>query len=176
MVAGLKEKLALWDGALTLKEAFQSFGGNTPSEIPKVVRLFENPDSPWALPGKITLHDHDCLHIILDLGLDNDDEAFVLGFTMGNDTNTAAYHVHLFKLASRCLYPATYRFTQRQFQIFKQGFEYGKMSKFKNLNRLNFQILYPERLVEIRAFLEISLDEVRQRRGIGPNFSQAVEQ
>lgn len=47
--------------------------------------LLENPDSPLPFAGKIDLYRHDCLHLLLERGLSVEDEAFVVGFTMGND-------------------------------------------------------------------------------------------
>ena len=71
-----------------LREALQSMGGDPPSSIPFLLWLLENPDSPIALPGKIDLYRHDCLHLLLDRGFSLYDEAFVVGFTMGNDVQT----------------------------------------------------------------------------------------
>ncbi len=53
---------------MTLGQAYCLIGGDRPSEIPFVVWLFENPDSPIALAGKIYLKDHDCLHLLFNLG------------------------------------------------------------------------------------------------------------
>lgn len=50
----------------TLKKALLEFCLNTKEEIPWIVRLLENPQSPLALSGKISLFDHDCLHILLN--------------------------------------------------------------------------------------------------------------
>jgi hypothetical protein len=77
---------------------------NNQSAIPLIIRLFENPSSPIALPGKISLHNHDCLHIILGLGVSPAEEAFIIGFTMGNDDRTKIWHVRLFKFIARFVY------------------------------------------------------------------------
>lgn len=50
------------------------------------VWMVENPESPFALAGAIDLYDHDCVHCVLDRGLLLPDEAFVIGYTMGNDS------------------------------------------------------------------------------------------
>lgn len=51
--------------------------------IPAIVKRYEDPSSPHALVGAVTLAQHDIIHILLGRGLLDQDEAFVLGFTMG---------------------------------------------------------------------------------------------
>jgi hypothetical protein len=146
---------------LKLKEAYQSFGGDQPQEIPWMVRLFENSASFIALPGKINLHNHDCLHILLDRGFDNRDEAFVVGFTMGNDSQTNGLHVQLYKFVSRFLYPPIYRFDEEYLRIFDLGFLYGKRLKVKNLNQLDFSSYYATTVHDLRQLLGIEVDELK---------------
>ncbi|MEO1404387.1 MAG: hypothetical protein AAFV72_24485 [Cyanobacteria bacterium J06635_1] len=78
---------------LTLQEANERLNLNEPGEIPLIIRLFENPESPIALPGNISLYGHDCLYILFNRGISLADEAFIIGFTMGNDTKTRQLHV-----------------------------------------------------------------------------------
>lgn len=61
---------------ITLGSVYQQINLDGQSDIPLIIRLLENPASPIALPGKITLHNHDCLHIILGVGVSSTDEAF----------------------------------------------------------------------------------------------------
>ena len=68
-----------------------------------MIRLLENPESIFPLPGKINLYNHDCLHILLALGISLFDEAFVVGFTMGSDLKTNRFHVAVFKFLSNLL-------------------------------------------------------------------------
>ena len=96
------------------------------SEVPWLIWLMENPKSPLHLHGASALNDHDYVHIILDKGQANDDEAFVIGFTMGNDDRTKEWEVKLFKFVSSKLYPKKERFTQEQLKIFDRGFSYGQ--------------------------------------------------
>ncbi len=67
---------------LTLKQVYQQANLDRQEDIHWIVKTFENPKSPIALPGKISLHNHDCIHIILGKGITPEDEAFVIGFTM----------------------------------------------------------------------------------------------
>ena len=140
----------------TLKRVYQQANLDKQSDIPLIIRLFENPSSPIALPGKISLHDHDCLHILLGLGVSPQDEAFIIGFTMGNDDETKSWHVQLFKFLSRFIYPSKYRFTCQDLDIFDLGFEYGKKLQYRNLNQIDFERFYNKKIQELREVLRIN--------------------
>ncbi|MES1026448.1 hypothetical protein ABN584_26465 [Gloeocapsa sp. BRSZ] len=70
----------------TLHYAVQQLAIDDQADIPFIVWLVENPHSPIALPGKISLYGHDSLHAILNRGHSLADEVFVGSFTMGNTT------------------------------------------------------------------------------------------
>ncbi|OWY63259.1 hypothetical protein B7486_54070, partial [cyanobacterium TDX16] len=77
---------------MSLAQAYNLIVGDCPAEIPFFVWLLENPDSSFALPGKIHLRQHDYLHLLLGRGFSASDEAYVIGFTMGNDLRTKRWH------------------------------------------------------------------------------------
>ncbi len=139
----------------TLGSAYQKINLDNQSDIPLIIRLLENPASPIALPGKISLHNHDYLHIIFGIGVSPADEAFIIGFTMGNDDQTKSRHVRLYKFFSRFVYPLKYRFTLQELGIFDLGFEYGKRHKYRNLNGIKFDCFYSTEIEEIRKILNI---------------------
>lgn len=140
----------------TLATVYQRANLNQQFEIPLIVRLFENPNSPIALPGKISLHNHDCLHIILGLGVSPQEEAFVIGFTMGNDDKTKRWQVGLFKFLSRFVYPPVYRFSIQDLEVFDLGYSYGKELKHRNLNQIDFTWFYNLKIIDIRKILSIN--------------------
>ena len=113
------------------------------SEVPWLIWLMENPKSPLHLHGASALNDHDYVHIILDKGQANDDEAFVIGFTMGNDDRTKEWEVKLFKFVSSKLYPKKERFTKEQLKIFNRGFEYGqsKLHLYQRIGEFNWSTI-----------------------------------
>ena len=123
--------IKILDSKITLKEALKEFSIDKPKDIPWLIRLLENPGSPVALPGKISLLGHDCLHLLLDRKVDSSDEAFVIGFTMGNDRNTKPWHIKIFKFFSRYLYPRPYQLSHKDFYSFDLGFKYGRQLKPK---------------------------------------------
>lgn len=145
---------------LTLATVYQQINLDKQSEIPLIIKLVEHPSSPIALPGKISLRNHDCLHIVFGIGVSSQDEAFILGFTMGNDDSTKQWHVGLFKLLSRFVYPLKYRFTVEDLNIFDRGFEYGIQLKYRNINQLNFEWFYDVRISALRLLLGIDRQNI----------------
>jgi hypothetical protein len=139
----------------TLGDALRTLGGDPPCSMPLVVKLLENPASPIALPGNIDLYRHDCLHLLLNRGFSLDDEAFVIGFTMGNDKQTNRLHLALFKLCSWLLYPKPYRFSWAHFKSFDRGVGCGRSVRSKNLNRFDFKVYEHKSLDQLRQLLGI---------------------
>lgn len=149
---------------LTLKEAYSNFQGDPPSSIPFLVWLLENPDSPLALPGNIYLREHDYLHLILGCDRSSTGEAFVIGFTMGNDSSTNWLHLAIFKFFARFLYPKKYQFKREDFKYFNLGFNYGKKLGVEHINQINKFLMddwLNNSLEEIRDFLGINSEEIK---------------
>jgi hypothetical protein len=104
MTTALANPLA-WNPGLdnayrSLGSIYQSMPGDVASAIPWYVRLLEHPSSPLALGGAVDLRGHDCVHILLGRGLLQQDEAFVLGFTMGRSGLRAALGIEPEQLRS----------------------------------------------------------------------------
>jgi len=135
----------------TLRDAIQLLSVDRQSDIPLMIWLLENPNSPVALPGKVDLYGHDCMHAILNLGSHAlPVEAFVLGFTMGNDDQTKWLHQLLFKLISSTLYPNKYRFSWKDFRWFDDGFVYGRSLSYRNLNHIDFKPYEDHTIAQLR--------------------------
>ena len=126
------------DSGKSLSQAYRELGGDPPAKIPRAVWLLENPTSPLALGGSISLQNHDYLHILLGRGLSPKDEAFVIGVTMGNDLCTRWWHYLIFKLAARFIYPHPYRFTRHHLQIFEEGIDLEQSLSIQSPNRFDF--------------------------------------
>ena len=129
---------------MTFKEALNIFSKTNTTKKQKniswLVWLIENPKSPFHLHGASTLHDHDHVHVLLRRGQANDDEAFVIGFTMGNDDRTKSWEAKLYKFISRWLYPKVEQFTKNQLKIFDSGFKYGqsKLNSYKRIGEFDW--------------------------------------
>lgn len=143
----------------TLREALEMMAGDPPSSIPWLVRLLENPASPIALPGKINLFCHDCLHLLLGKSMSLEDEAFVVGFTMGNDTKTKQLHLVLFKVCSCWFYPKAYRFHREHLKTFDAGVAAGRSARFKNLNQVTFACYENYTIGALRDLFEIPVND-----------------
>lgn len=120
---------------LTLREAYQTLQGDPASQIPFPVWLMENPDSPLSLPGKVSLYHHDCLHLLLKQGFNSVGEAYVVGFSMGNDRRTRWFHLWIFKLVAQFLYPDPYRFYPSDLKHFDAGARQGSNTRVLNLSQ-----------------------------------------
>jgi len=147
---------------MTFKEALNIFSKTNTTKKQKniswLVRLIENPKSPFHLHGASTLHDHDHIHVLLRRGQANDDEAFVIGFTMGNDDRTKSWEAKLYKFISRWLYPKAEQFTKNQLKIFDSGFKYGqsKLNLYKRIGEFDWD----------KMDKNTPLDKVRKSFGI----------
>ena len=143
---------------LSLKSAVaEKFRVHRGEKIPGIVRLIENPVSPLALPGKINLFNHDCLHILLGQDTSLDGEAFLIGFCMGSDKRTRRIHLMVFQLVSRFLYPTMYRFKPQHFVYFDAGFCYGRSLNRRSINLIDFNRVEIGSVDNIREYLGIDL-------------------
>lgn len=132
-------------------------------DISRIVWLFENPKSPIALPGAASLYTHDHIHLLLDRCTNKEDEAFVIGFSMGNDEKTTKLDIWLFKFVSRFFYPKDYRFEGPHMKIFEMGFNFGRTRKFKNIASVDFSKLDPRmNLSRVRKIFDINENELEK--------------
>lgn len=150
------------NGHLTLAEVRATLPANNPDEISKIVRLFENPKSPIAFKGAVNLDRHDCIHILLGRGLLNQDEAFVVGFTMGTSKNISVFEEFLFKQIAMHLYPKNYRFTRKQMQSYKIGLECGRNSSAIKIYDFPFENYLNEKISSLRAMQGINTQMLKQ--------------
>ena len=134
----------------TLAAACEELKGDPATDIPFLMWLLENPDSPFALPGNIGLYNHDCMHLILKQGFSSENEAYVVGFSMGNDVRTNWLHQWAIKISSVWLYPKKYRWHPSNVTAFEQGLKVGRATKIKNLNRSIPETWHNKILPEIR--------------------------
>ncbi|WP_255448157.1 MULTISPECIES: hypothetical protein [unclassified Synechococcus] len=155
LASGLQD-LAPIPGSSSLGEALLSMTGDPGSCIPFLVRLLENPSSRFALPGNINLYRHDCLHLLLRRHFSLDDEAFVVGFTMGNDLRTNGFHLALFKFCSLLFYPKPYRFSWKHLFAFDSGLALGKKAKVRNISQVDFCSYEQQSLQSLRDWIGIS--------------------
>ena len=146
----LSSAIEKWQDNSTYKE---------PSTIHWFVWLLENPKSPISLTGAIDLYNHDIIHILLDRGMLNRDEAMVIGFTMGNSETTSSWVRWLFEFCARYLYPVSYRFNEYDLLEFERGFAYGYNRSRRNIHLAKFDV--KRDIEEIRKEWGIKLINIR---------------
>ena len=146
----LSKAIEKWQDNSTYKE---------PSTIHWFVWLLENPKSPISLTGAIDLYNHDIIHILLDRGMLNRDEAMVIGFTMGNSETTSSWVRWLFEFCARYLYPISYRFNEYDLLEFERGFAYGYTRSRRNIHLAKFDV--KRDIEEIRKEWGIELINIR---------------
>jgi hypothetical protein len=138
----------------TLRESYEKLRLQQTFKMtsPFLVWLLENPRSPLALPGAISLDKHDFVHCLLGVGLRLIDEAYVIGFTMGCDSKMRRYHLWLFKIFSCFLYPRRYRFKlKKHWPEFMRGYELGRKSRVKDIEEFDFNNWLDQNVENLRA-------------------------
>lgn len=142
----------------TLREIYSLLPGNEANEISWIVKLLENPSSPVALAGAIDLFGHDCLHILLGRGLLNQDEAFVIGFTMQCASSFKERDAKIFECVGRLIYKAQYKLRDNDVLAYSIGRSYGRMSKIQDIHKVDFKALMDKKLGDIRQLLGIDTE------------------
>ncbi len=143
---------------VTIDEVLTTLPQVPASAIPWLIRLFENPESPFRFRGAIHLADHDVLHVLLGRGLQDQDEAFVLGFAMGTAKRVSRLQYHIFRWFMVNVYPEPYRIPKFVLPAFDIGVRCGIETGRKNL--------YRESLEKLK---HLPVDEARRQCGIDLN-------
>lgn len=147
----------------TLGEVMDTLPGLEASKVPWIIRLFENPSSWLAFPGAITLARHDAVHVLAGRGLMNQDEAFVIGFTMGAAKNLKNWQVPLFEWIACTLYKPPYRFTKAESTAYRLGVAEGFSQGCADLHDFPFE-----------DYMNVPLKDLRKQLGIDRNRLYSV--
>ena len=107
--------------AMTIREVLATMPAASAEEVPEIIRRYENPESPDALPGAIALDRHDCIHVLLGRGLHVQDEAFVIGATMGAASDVTTEVIERFVRISTTEYPKHWRFEPEHIACYMLG-------------------------------------------------------
>lgn len=147
---------------IPLHELIASLPGASDIDIPEIVRQLENPSSPVALPGAVTLGRHDIFHILLGRGLLDQDEAFVLGFTMGNASKYRDADGDLMRKALEHWYPEPFRILGNKLHIFDLGVHTGRSMGIPDIALIPIEELRSYSVGQARRELKINADELRK--------------
>lgn len=149
------------NGDMLLGEVYDSLPAAPPSAIPEEVRALENPESPEAFPGAISLERHDCVHILVGRGLLPQDEAFVIGFTMGASKKVTKLQFEMFRNLAVHWYPKPYNFSEEDLFSFDLGFAKGQNSEATGLEHFPFENFMDMRVGDLRKRLGINVHQLR---------------
>lgn len=170
---GLKTfHVPLHEGHVTLRQALARLQevGNGQEEVPFIVRLMENPafDVPplSMFRGRVSLRQHDCVHLLLGRGTTLMDEAFTIGFTMGSTKRMSTSAMELFSAVAERLYPKAYRFPPAAGRVFRDAVHLGSVSACRPLDLVDFEVLMDLPLREVRRQLGVEEELLRAYYGI----------
>jgi len=145
---------------MSLKCEIKKISDRNSQSIPWLVWLLKNPKSRVSLPGKISLYNYNCLHVILGQNFSSSGEASVAGFCMGNDLKANIWHVLVLKIFSRHLYPKKFRISALDWVDFKAGFLYGSSRQVRGINFIDFS--------NSKFNKDIPINHIRRRLGVCP--------
>ncbi|MGD1884433.1 MAG: hypothetical protein ACFB11_19315 [Paracoccaceae bacterium] len=159
-----------WDPGLdtdskTIKEVLATMPAADASEVPEIIKKYENPESPDALPGAIHLNRHDCIHVLLGRGLHVQDEAFIIGATMGAASDITDEAVDTFVRVSTTEYPKHWRFEEEHINSFRLGVGFA----IDNLSNKDLHLIP----LENEPWQSMSVAEARKELGISKHELRA---
>ena len=150
------------NGHLSLGEVLDTLPGFSADEVPALVKVFENPASPIALAGAVTLEQHDAIHVLLGRGLVDQDEAFTIGFTAAAskpDLSDAEKHAYRVALQS---YTEPYRVRGRDLLAFDLGVKTAKFCKCVSLDTIVVHEIRDRKLSELREELGMAVEVLQE--------------
>ncbi len=152
---------SLADSERSLGSMYAEMPKDPAAAVPWYVRCLENPESSLALAGAIDLFGHDCIHILLGRGLLGQDEAFVIGYTMGASRRSSPWQERLFSFCARHVYQGPYRFRAADAEVFSLASRAAQCSPGAALHDVDFRSWWERPVGELRAALGLSSDFLR---------------
>lgn len=145
----------LENDTLSVEDVIKTMPAVTAAKIPWIIRLLENPESPFRFRGAVSLIDHDVLHVLLGRGLQDQDEAFVIGFAMGTAKKPSPIQRRVLRFVLGRVYPEPYRIPSSLLAAFDLGFTCGRETGNKDLYKM-----------KLDSFVGVSVRQARQECGI----------
>lgn len=146
---------------LTLREVLATLPAAPPTAIPWIVRLFENPHGWLRLHGAVDLAHHDRIHVLLGRGLLGQDEAFVIGFTMGSTKRLSRFEQAFFKFVAAFMYPEPYRIPRPTLAAYDLGVEAGREIGVRDIHHAVGDDVLDRPLGDMRRALGIDTARLR---------------
>jgi hypothetical protein len=83
------------------------------------------------------------------------DEAFLIGFTMGNSQRINYCYKEAYKFISHHLYPKVYGLRRKELMIFDRGYQYGASIDQVSLDRVDFNDFLDTKILILRKKFHI---------------------
>jgi hypothetical protein len=148
-----------FDEQATLSAALSTIPRAPIQKVPLLVRVMENPTSPVALSGATTMFDHDCIHVALGRGLLSQDEGFVIGYSIGNSSNSSAQDRLIFReIAGH--YPKPFNLSDQDMLAFDHGFDCGLHNNVRDIHLFDFSAHLEEPIGTVRKLLGVSRERI----------------
>lgn len=144
--------------AITLRDVLATMPVANADELPEIIRKYENPESPDALPGAISLPRHDVIHALLGRGLHVQDEAFVIGATMGAASDITDEAIETFIKVSTEDYPKPWRFEDEHIPSYRLGVGFAQ----DNLRNVDLHLIP----LEDEPWQSMTVADARRKLGI----------
>ena len=152
----------LENDSLTVEEIVDSMPAVAASKIPWIIKILENPESPFRFRGAVSLRDHDVLHVLLGRGLQDQDEAFVIGFAMGTAKKASPIQRRVLRFVLGRVYPEPYRIPTSLLPAFDLGFACGRETGTKGLYKLKLDSLLGNSVRQARIECGIDTDVLKR--------------
>src|SRR5690606_37917555 len=94
-------------------------------------------------------------------GLLPQDEAFVIGYTMGTAGNISEIESGLFKLITKKLYPHPYKFSNADVVAYNLGLQLGKLNPVGRIYEIPLEAMMEKNLGELRREVGIDIAALR---------------
>ncbi len=146
-----------------LEDVYRTLPGQKPEGIPLIVRFYENPESRFAFPGAISLERHDVLHIVLGRGLLNQDEAVVIGLTMGAaSTITDRHAMEYQRIVSSPIYPETFRMKKQDLIAYRLAYDYARANRrlHRDLHLIPFENMMDRTIADLREEFGVNVRDL----------------
>ncbi|MCH2076073.1 MAG: hypothetical protein MK180_04175 [Rhodobacteraceae bacterium] len=143
---------------MSLRDVLATMPAANAEDVPEIIQKYENPKSPDALPGSIELDRHDCIHVLLGRGLHVQDEAFVIGATMGAASDITDEYIDFFIRVSTQEYPKHWRFEEEHIASFRLGVGFA----VDNMNNKDLHLIP----MEAEPFQSMTVREFRKEIGV----------
>lgn len=145
----------------SMQDMLDTLPGVSESALPQEIQLLEDPKSAIALPGAVSLDWHDAIHVLLGRGLLDQDEAFVIGFTMGNASSFRQENATTLRNALCTTYPEPFRVHGPKLLAFDLGVEAGRVIGVPDLADQKGRFSNQETLRSWREHFGISKEMLR---------------